>query len=259
MKFAAKFIVALGVTSSALALEPWVIDQATSDAMLAQDVVLMAEDSSRTLNADSHMHLNGGAVTSTGCTTFPTGVSCSTTGSSNYNDVSLLKYSSTTGLFSGSMTTNGCNDKARPSGPTSTASCIKQTIPSVTGSSRPAAVPLLGAAALTLTGGVNIYSAFEAGFNDCKNSPSTNAPCACTGASCTAGLDVLTCQAHLLKTCTDGFSSSLLDSCGGHANPYHMHFDPGSCQYSTDTGSGHSTVFGVGLDGYVSCFGFETA
>ena len=40
-----------------------------------------------------------------------------------------------------------------------------------------------------------------------------------------------------------------MDSCGGHANPYHIHTDP-ICNYETDSATGHSTLLGVSLDGY---------
>jgi len=53
--------------------------------------------------------------------------------------------------------------------------------------------------ALTISGGVNIYSAFEAGFNDCEVNA---AQYVCNGASCDAGMDVGTCEAHLEHSCT---------------------------------------------------------
>ena len=149
-------------------------------------------------------------------------------------------YSSATGKFSGSLTTNQCNDHERilPNGgnaPGNNAvNCIAQTIPAPSLTTQPAAIPNLGRAAMTISGGVNIYSAFEAGFKDCQNDQSANMPCACTGAACDAGMDVGTCEAHLHHSCTGAVSTGMfMDTCGGHADPYHIHTDP-ICNYETD-------------------------
>jgi hypothetical protein len=51
-------------------------------------------------------------------------------------------------------------------------------------------------------------------------------------------------------------TAMFMDSCGGHADPYHIHTDP-ICNYRT-TESGHSTLVGVALDGYGIYGKFET-
>jgi len=108
---------------------------------------------------------------------------------------------------------------------------------------------------MTLSGGVNIYSAFEAGFNDCAVD---GMPCACDGASCPGGMDVKTCETHLDYACESEVAYEMfMDSCGGHAMPYHIHVDP-VCNYEP-AASGHSTIVGVSLDGYGIYGKFETA
>jgi hypothetical protein len=143
------------------------------------------------------------------------------------------------------MITNECNDQLRQYG-MSTASCEAQTIPAPGVTTTPSGTPLLGRIAMTLSGGVNIYSAFEAGFNDCATD---GMPCACDGASCPGGMDVKTCEEHLYNSCsTDVNYQMFMDSCGGHALPYHIHTDP-VCNYEA-ADNGHSTLVGVSLDGY---------
>lgn len=48
-----------------------------------------------------------------------------------------------------------------------------------------------------------------------------------------------------------------MNTCGGHADPYHIHTDP-VCNYETDSATGHSTLLGVSLDGYGIYGKFET-
>ncbi|GMH62172.1 hypothetical protein TL16_g03422 [Triparma laevis f. inornata] len=200
-----------------------------------------------------------GQTTSTACAV--TSGTCNTDGSSNSGAIRDLTYSTTTGKFTGTITTNQCNDHVRviqggASAPGNNAvSCIEQTIPTITGSTA-SAIPTLGRAAMTISGGVNIYSAFEAGFNDCAID---GMPCACDGASCPAGMDVGACEAHLHHSCTSDVSVGMfMDTCGGHADPYHIHTDP-VCNYDTDSATGHSTLLGVSLDGYGIYGKFETA
>ena len=146
------------------------------------------------------------------------------------------------------MITNGCNDQPRIYGSSyfngrSYSECESQTIPAYDDNE---GLPTLGRAGMTLSGGVNIYSAFEAGFNDCDDGQ----PCACTGAECEGGVDVHTCEAHLEYACTSSVTYEMfMDTCGGHADPYHIHLDP-VCNYEA-SGSGHSTAIGVMLDGRV--------
>ena len=176
------------------------------------------------------------------------GESCEADGSTGYADASGLTYDAATGLFAGELVTNGCNDHERrySSGlfdGASYAACESQTIPTASARS---AVPTLGRAGMTLSGGVNIYSAFEAGFNDCAD----GMPCACYGAECAGGVDVRTCEAHLEHACSTSVTYEMfMDTCGGHADPYHIHTDP-ICNYGSSD-SGHSTAVGVMLDGRV--------
>jgi len=91
---------------------------------------------------------------------------CNTDGSTNFIYRDELTYKATDGKFYGTLITNQCNDHVRESldgtamPGNNAVSCIDQTIPApdVTPVSP---IPLLGRAALTLSGGVNIYSAFE--------------------------------------------------------------------------------------------------
>ncbi|GMH70103.1 hypothetical protein TrST_g7284 [Triparma strigata] len=195
---------------------------------------------------------NSGSVPSSDCDTTDGDV-CANDGSSNYVDRTNLSYDLTTGKFSGSMVTNECNDQLRQYG-FSSASCEEQTVPAPSVTSTPSGTPLLGRIAMTLSGGVNIYSAFEAGFNDCDVD---GQPCACSGASCPGGMDVKTCEEHLYHACTsDVVYQMFMDSCGGHATPYHIHTDP-ICNYESSD-NGHSTLVGVSMDGYGIYGKFET-
>ena len=49
-----------------------------------------------------------------------------------------------------------------------------------------------------------------------------------------------------LGFCDEGVS--VLEECGGHANPYHYH-ERMTCLYTTDEPSGHSTTTATMLDG----------
>jgi hypothetical protein len=181
------------------------------------------------------------------------GTTCESDGSTNYFDHTKLDFDLSTGKFSGTVVTNECNDQLRQYG-FATASCEQQTIPAPS-ATNPGPTPVLGRIAMTLSGGVNIYSAFEAGFNDCAVD---GMPCACDGASCPGGMDVKTCEEHLYHACTTDVAYQMfMDSCGGHATPYHIHTDP-VCNYEEDSDTGHSTLVGVSLDGYGIYGKFET-
>ena len=94
----------------------------------------------------------------------------------------------------------------------------------------------------------------SAGFNDCAID---GMPCACDGASCAAGMDVGSCEAHLHFSCTGDVAVNMfMDTCGGHADPYHIHTDP-VCNY-VPSPSGHSSLVGVSMDGYGVYGKFET-
>ena len=75
----------------------------------------------------------------------------------------------------------------------------------------------------------------------------------CDEGSCAAGLDVPSCEKQLEYQCPAASTSGvkyemMMDTCGGHAMPYHYHLDP-DCDYSASA-SGHSPLIGVALDGY---------
>jgi hypothetical protein len=73
--------------------------------------------------------------------------------------------------------------------------------------------------------GVNIYGPEEAGFGVGSNP----APCSDGSGVCFAGVDVPTCEFSLEILCGESNSSAqhalMLDTCGGHAMPYHYHND----------------------------------
>ena len=139
--------------------------------------------------------------------------SCNIDGSSNFVNRSLTY---TSGKFSGLIKTNLCPNRALPIGtPAPSPSCIEQSFPTTT--STPSAAGLLGRVGMTLSGGVNIYGPFDAGFvlgQACNNSKG----------ECDAGSDVETCQAQLQYQCGTGLRQIMMpDACGGHAMPYHFH------------------------------------
>ena len=169
-----------------------------------------------------------------------------------------LTYDSSTGQFTGTMVTNLCNyfEKgivpepwnsagADPAVMPASAQCMEYTFPDANfdPSNSPQASPLLNTAGLTLYG-VNIYSAYEAGFSAGMAS--------CDAGSCDAGIDVATCEMALLSLCDgvveDVSFNMFADTCGAHATPYHTHVNA-ACDYDT-TESGHSPLIGVMLDGY---------
>jgi hypothetical protein len=94
----------------------------------------------------------------------------------------------------------------------------------------------------TIKGGVNIYSAFEAGFNSGQ---------VCSGGSCPGGLDILSAEAALRYSCPGNILThpeALLDSCSGHAVPYHLHRDA-QCDYDTTKISTHSPLLAIMVSG----------
>lgn len=182
---------------------------------------------------------------STECTV--TSGDCKEDGTSNYMDRELT-YDTATGKFSGYVVSNQCANNNRW-GDFGTehfgnhqASCIKQEIPSSTFAKGPNATPLRGPIGFSLSGGVNIYGPYEAGFylgQACTNGKG----------SCAAGLDVAICDAELTYECgKENLRNMLMDSCGGHASPYHYHLDL-ACDYDHSS-PGHSQLIGLALDGY---------
>jgi hypothetical protein len=192
-----------------------------------------------------------GQVTSTAC-----GSSTCATTAGQYSSVSLT-YSS--GVFSGTITTNGCPSYVSTF-TQATASCIQQTFPAGSAyqniGAAGKAAGLLGRVGLSLKG-MNIYGPLEAGFS------STSGPtvCSTSGYYCTAGMDVAACIQELYWTCgtaqksavdTTVAGTTFGDSCGGHADAYHYHVDL-KCEYtpngSQSPGNVHSPLVGIALDG----------
>jgi len=180
------------------------------------------------------------------------GAACSLDGSSNYHS-GTIKLNTATGIFCGTLTTNQCSndhygycalcDPPAFTTHTHSARCISVTFPSHTG---PALAPLRGPVGYTKYG-VNIFGPEEAGFGT-GNFPK---PCKDGSGTCPAGMDVPTCEANLEYVCGETGSKPvhelMLDSCGGHAMPYHYHNDD-ACDYD-HTAAGHSPLIGWGLDG----------
>mmetsp|Transcript_5234 Transcript_5234/g.12588 ORF Transcript_5234/g.12588 Transcript_5234/m.12588 type:complete len:180 (-) Transcript_5234:279-818(-) len=74
---------------------------------------------------------------------------------------------------------------------------------------------------------------------------------ACDLGDCEAGVDVATCEDELNKECGDTLNdpTGMLDSCGGHAYPYHYHKGL-DCEYTASwQAEGHSPVIAAMLDG----------
>lgn len=61
------------------------------------------------------------------------------------------------------------------------------------------------------------------------------------------GIDTDLAQ-HMVEHLCPGTAKRILDSCGGHAVPYHYH-ERMSCLFTDDAASGHSTRIGTALDG----------
>jgi hypothetical protein len=186
------------------------------------------------------------------CAGISDGESCSQDGTDNYHSIDLT-FHPVTGKFQGSITTNLCSNDhygyCALCDPPSylphyhTAQCEEQSFPAYEG---PSAAPLRGRVGLSIHG-VNIYGPEEAGFGTGRQ-PS---PCTDGSGECPAGMDVPTCEDSLTVTCGDSSKVEhglMLDTCGGHAMPYHYHND-NSCDYD-HTAAGHSPLVGFALDGY---------
>jgi len=177
---------------------------------------------------------------------------CKIDGSSNYHS-STIKLNKNTGIFVGTLTTNQCSndhygycplcDPPQYLSHTHQAFCIEVTLPSHKG---PSSAPLRGPVGYTIQG-VNIFGPEEDGFGTGMNPK----PCSDGSGTCPGGMDVPTCESSLDYTC--GKTGSLpihalmLDTCGGHAMPYHYHNDD-ACDYDHKA-PGHSPLIGWGLDG----------
>eukprot|EP00238_Polyblepharides_amylifera_P009832 CAMPEP_0196580674 /NCGR_PEP_ID=MMETSP1081-20130531/29978_1 /TAXON_ID=36882 /ORGANISM="Pyramimonas amylifera, Strain CCMP720" /LENGTH=428 /DNA_ID=CAMNT_0041900615 /DNA_START=106 /DNA_END=1392 /DNA_ORIENTATION=+ len=229
--------------------------------MCEEGVTLLCQDGSQP-NIGRPDGGDGGGVVASGQTSVgtctPNSGTCSSAGTSNYVYRSL-SYNVSTGKMTGTITTNQCVDHPAEQG---TVDCIEQQFPAPDFASAPSGIPTLNRIALGLKSGINIYSAYEAGFGI------GNAPFPCgmqqqgslggTYGECLGGLSVEQCDAHLAATCAEGdvLTSLFLDNCGGHANPYHYHADM-VCDYDLTTGV-HSAATGLGLDGVVIYGKYET-
>lgn len=110
--------------------------------------------------------------------------------------------------------------------------------------------PLATRPTVTVGGGsqaaTNIYGPMEAGFTN--QQPGTS----CLGSnSVPGGVDTHTADHVIGHVCKKNIE--ILDSCGGHAVPYHYH-EKMSCLYTDTTSNssglaGHSTRIGTALDG----------
>jgi hypothetical protein len=189
---------------------------------------------------------------SAACTGVADGTQCALDGSDNFHEVKL-SFDQETGRFSGSIVTNLCSNDAygfcaqcdppQQTPHKHTAQCTEQRFPAFQG---PAAAPLRGRVGLSVFG-VNIYGPEEAGFGQ----QGTPAPCTDGSGECPAGMDVPTCEDSLDVTCGSSSKvqhSLMLDTCGGHAMPYHYHQD-NACDYDHQQ-AGHSPLIGFALDGY---------
>ena len=193
-----------------------------------------------------------GAVSSTTCPAY----TCTTAGGGNYMTRSLT-LNTATGVFSGSLTTNGCPNHAgayQYSGvldarvPAASASCQTWTLP-VSGyvAGVATAAPLRSSIGYTISGGEAIYGPMDAGFT---LGQVTTTSCG----SCPAGTDTRFCAAYIERACgtaalkgnTSASMHMLLSDCGGHAG-YHNH-ESLSCEYSA-AAAGHSGLVAVLLDG----------
>ena len=149
-----------------------------------------------------------GRVTATTCGSATT---CASDGSSNYHSLSL-SFSTSTGIFTGTLTTNGCVNYARtyngaPSSFPSTGSCITQTFPAPAFTNTPIATPLLSNIGYTLNG-VNLYGPFEAGFT-------LGQACSVSAGSADAGVDVSAAEMKIKYECLNagGATKQMFVSC----------------------------------------------
>ena len=179
-----------------------------------------------------------GSRASTAC---PALSACPADGGGNFAQIDLT-YDAVQGKMSGTVTSNNCPDHGGRRG-RQTPTCQQQTIPDPSFVATPAGAPLLGRVGMAITSGTNMFGPFEAGFQLNQ---------VCQGGSCEGGVDVKLCEQKMAYEC--GISPSevgIIDSCGGHANPYHYHEDM-TCLPNRDSprdGGGHSPALAVVLDG----------
>jgi hypothetical protein len=192
----------------------------------------------------------------------PTGVACSSGGDccgskGDTNSVTrALTYDVGSGVFNGTLTSNGCPATIgadAPPNPSST--CVQFSFPYFHGD---VVTPFGGPIAVTLAGGY-IYNGQEAGFSHAEE------PTLCDGAPlayCAGGMAIPICLEALNYTCsTSGGAAAAAAlatsvaggmfagdaACGFHASPWHAHSDP-LCEYD-HAGLGHSPLIGLAFDG----------
>ncbi|KAJ3027807.1 UNVERIFIED_CONTAM: hypothetical protein HDU68_003090 [Siphonaria sp. JEL0065] len=177
---------------------------------------------------------------------------CPHDGSGNYISLTGLTYTASTGIFSGTIITNGCPpypySNISYSGATYTSmggaqpTCTTATINQFTAPAKgtPAPASLRGNIGYTVSG-INIYGPFDNGF-------ALGEACSNNLGSCVTGTDVNVCFIQMQQQCGSSFQPQKgLDVCNGHANPYHNHLDF-VCNYNRNA-TGHSALIGFALDG----------
>lgn len=188
--------------------------------------------------------------------------SCATDGTSAYT-TRALTFDTTTGIFSGTITTNMCPHLALENtfkGVIKTVSntplCCKFTFPAAAYSSLPKAALLRGANGFTIRGGMNVYGPLDAGFFPSAAPPPPNI-CSNPGEGttsflgiCPGGTDVDMCYFGLETRCGSAYAAvtGLLSDCGNHATPSHYHTML-KCDYDSTDSSTHSTLLAVMYDG----------
>ena len=167
-----------------------------------------------------------GSVTSTSCSSN----TCTSTGAGSYCTHSLT-YSTTTGIFTGTMITNNCPSHASAfkyngvvdanvaATASKMASCQSYTVPqsAYTVTTTAKKIPLRSGLGLTVTGEI-IYAAMDAGFT-------VGQACTESRGMCPAGSDAYMCNAIFDKYCgtsammgnTSSTMHMFLSDCGGHA------------------------------------------
>jgi len=80
-----------------------------------------------------------------------------------------------------------------------------------------------------------IYGPFEAGFSAAQTAQFFGCN---PGITVPAGIDTLTAEKMVQHACNLPATTTVLDECGGHANPYHYH-ERMTCLYTQDPTTGH--------------------
>lgn len=147
-----------------------------------------------------------------------------------------LTYSTSTGIFTGTIVTNTCPNYKPTASPAAT--CASYSIPSIT--TTPSALAFGGQLGFLLNGQL-LYGSIEQGISCTTDTTGT----------CASGLDVATCKIELIKYCPSTYktTTSMADTCGFHASPYHCHTAPASSCTAKDYSAGHSPLIAIANDG----------